>query len=162
MTLFKKYILFVLFCFKSKSQNETNNWYFGANAGLNFSTIPPTILTNGMLITTEGCSSISDAFGNILFYSDGITVYDKTHNIMSNGTGLFGNSSTTQSSIIVKEPGNNNIYYIFTLGASGSGSLCSSKVDMNLSAGMVSVTVKNNLLGTIISEKLTSVKHCNG
>ena len=164
MTLFKKYILFVfvLFCFKSQSQNETNNWYFGANAGLNFSTIPPTILTNGMLVTTEGCSSISDALGNILFYSDGITVYDKTHNIMSNGTGLFGNSSTTQSSIIVKEPGNNNIYYIFTLGASGSGSLCSSKVDMNLSAGMGSVTVKNNLLATIMSEKLTSVKHCNG
>ena len=35
MTLFKKYILFVfvLFCFKSQFQNETNNWYFGANAG---------------------------------------------------------------------------------------------------------------------------------
>jgi len=68
MTLFKKHILFVfvLFCFNSQSQNETNNWYFGANAGLNFSTITPTILTNGMLITAEGCSSISDAFGAFL------------------------------------------------------------------------------------------------
>lgn len=68
MTLFKKYILFVfvLFCFNSQSQNETNNWYFGTNAGLNFSTIPPTILTNGMLVTSEGCSSIFDAFGDFL------------------------------------------------------------------------------------------------
>ena len=35
MKLLKKYILFVfvLFCFKSQFQNETNNWYFGANAG---------------------------------------------------------------------------------------------------------------------------------
>jgi hypothetical protein len=68
MTLFKKYILFVfvLFCFNSQSQNETNNWYFGTNAGLNFSTIPPTILTNGMLVNTEGCSSISDAFSDFL------------------------------------------------------------------------------------------------
>jgi hypothetical protein len=64
--LFKKYILFVLFCFKSQSQNETNIWYFGANAGLNFLTIPPTILTNRMLIITEGCSSISDAFCDFL------------------------------------------------------------------------------------------------
>ncbi len=68
MTLFKKYILFVfiLFCFKSQSQNETNNWYFGANAGLNFSTIPPTILTNETLVTQEGYSNISDAFGDFL------------------------------------------------------------------------------------------------
>jgi len=68
MTLFKKHILFVfvLFFFNSQSQNETNNWYFGANAGLNFSTIPPTILTNGMLVTSEGCSSISDAFSDFL------------------------------------------------------------------------------------------------
>ena len=68
MTLFKKYILFVfvLFCFNSQSQNETNNWYFGSNSGLNFSTIPPTILTNGMLVTTEGCSSISETFGDYL------------------------------------------------------------------------------------------------
>ena len=68
MTLFKKHILFVfvLFFFNSQSQNETNNWYFGTNAGLNFSTIPPTILTNGMLVTTEGCSSISETFGDYL------------------------------------------------------------------------------------------------
>lgn len=161
----KFYLIFCLVCVFNSiifSQNETNNWYFGQNAGLNFSTNPPTILTNGMLVTSEGCASISDGTGNLLFYTDGSTVYNNAHVMMANGNGLLGNSSTTQSGIIVKEPGNTNIFHIFTLGASGTGSLCFSTVNLNLAAGMGSVTVKNTLLSVGMTEKLTSVKHCNG
>jgi hypothetical protein len=87
------------------AQNESQKWYFGSNAGLDFSTNPPTPLTNGMLNTIEGCATICDALGNLLFYTDGSTVYDQTHAVMANGTGLSGNSSSTQSAIIVKKPG---------------------------------------------------------
>ncbi len=44
------------------------NWYFGTHAGLNFSTSPPTVLTDGQTITSEATSTISDAQGNLLFY----------------------------------------------------------------------------------------------
>ena len=125
-------------------------------------TSPPTILTNGAMTTNEGCASIADAAGNLLFYTSGSTIYNQTHATMANGTGLTGNSSTTQSAIIVKQPGNTNIYFVFTLGVSGVGTLNYSIVDMTLASGNGSVTVKNTLLSSGMTEKLTSVKHCNG
>ncbi|MBL4905263.1 MAG: hypothetical protein JKZ00_04480, partial [Flavobacteriaceae bacterium] len=70
-------ILLLFISTLSFGQKEANIWYFGANAGLDFNTSPPTALTDGELNTLEGCSSFSDADGNLLFYSDGIIVYDK-------------------------------------------------------------------------------------
>jgi PKD repeat protein len=143
------------------SQNENAKWYFGANAGLDFMTTPPTVLTNGMMNTSEGCAAMSDAAGNLMFYTDGLTIWDKNHAIMSNGTGLTGNSSTTQSAMIIKHPGNPNKYLVFSLGVSGTGSLSVSEVDMTLAAGLGSVTVLNTFLHAPSSEKLTAVQHCN-
>ncbi len=102
------------------SQGEANHWYFGQNAGVDFNTTPPSALTNGRLSTNEGCSSISDANGNLLFYSDGRTVWNRQHEVMSNanyfgGTGLFGDPSSTTSALIVPKPEDPNLYYIFTV-----------------------------------------------
>jgi hypothetical protein len=154
-------VLFML-CNCAYGQKQFDNWYFGSLAGLSFSTNPPTALTNGMLQTSEGCASISDANGNLLFYTDGVKIRNAVHDTMSNGQWLSGNSSSTQSGIIVKQPGNANIYFVFTLGAGGFGTLCYSTVDMLLSAGLGSVTVKNFTLATTCTEKLTAVQHCNG
>jgi gliding motility-associated-like protein len=142
------------------SQNETKKWYFGNQAGLDFMTNPPTVVT-GFINTSEGCASIADGGGNLLFYTDGVTIRDQTHNVMANGTGLLGFSSSSQSGIIVKQPGNTNIFYVFTQGATTNGTRYS-VVDMSLSSGQGSVTAKNTLIQSPSSEKLTSVKHCNG
>jgi len=161
---FKLFAFLFLFLVQqiSVSQNETKKWYFGAMAGLDFVPAVPAILTNGTINPWEGCASIADNTGALLFYTDGITVKDKTHATMSNGTGLFGNSSATQSGVIVKQPGNPNIYYIFTCDAQGGpNGLRYSIVDMNLSAGNGSVTVKNTLLFNQTTERITAVKHCN-
>jgi len=144
------------------SQNQNSKWYFGNLAGLDFMTTPPTILTNGMMSTQEGCASVSDALGNLLLYTDGITIWNRAHNIMANGSGLSGNSSTSQSGVVVKQPGNSNIYFVFTLGASGNANLHYSTVDMTLAAGDGSVIAKNILVSSNNSEKLTSVRHANG
>ncbi len=42
----------------------------------------PMVLLDGALITEGGCATISDASGNLLFYTDGITVYNRNHSIM--------------------------------------------------------------------------------
>ena len=89
-----------------------SNWYFGNYAGITFNSGSPVALTNGALITTEGVATISDNSGNLLFYTDGVTVYNRNHVTMTNGTGLFGDASSTQSAIIVQKPGFNNIYYL--------------------------------------------------
>lgn len=117
----KLLILFTfLTTFLTYSQKEANIWYFGENAGLDFNTTPPTALTNGALSTLEGCSSFSDANGKLLFYSDGITVWDKNHAIMKYSNGnlandLKGNPSSSQSGMIIPKPNSTSIYYLFTV-----------------------------------------------
>ena len=95
------------------SQGEANIWYFGQNAGLDFNSGSPVALTNGQLGTYEGCATISSSSGELLFYTDGITVYNKNHSIMVNGIGLMGHPSSTQSATIVQKPGSSNLFYIF-------------------------------------------------
>jgi len=145
------------------AQGEANNWYFGHNAGITFNSGAPVALTNGQLHGYEGCAVSSDKYGNLLFYTDGIKVWNKNHVTMPNGTGLLGDSSTTQT-LIVQQPGNPNLYYIFAADAYGHAKgLTYSVVDMSLNAGLGDVTAtKNVLMFTPATEKMTAVKHSNG
>jgi len=145
------------------AQNEARFWYFGNFAGLDFATTPPTSLSNGAMNTQEGCASISTAAGNLLFYTDGITVYNQNHVMMANGNGLNGNSSSTQSGVIVQQPGSQSLFYIFTQAATANpNGMCYSIVDMNLAAGLGSVTAKNVFLNAPSCEKIAGARHCNG
>ncbi|MES2747560.1 MAG: T9SS type A sorting domain-containing protein [Bacteroidota bacterium] len=111
-------LLLLTIGFVGYSQGENDNWYFGRNAAINFANNPPTVLSNSNMIQLEGVSSISDANGNLLFYSNGINVWDKNHNIMPNGSGLLGHDSAEQGVVIVPFPGITNRYYLFTSYAS--------------------------------------------
>jgi len=148
----------------SYAQRQADNWYFGDKAGLNFSTGIPIALKDGQVTHYERSACISDENGNLLFYTDATTVCNKQHQIMQNGIGLFGNSSGIASAIIVPQPGNDSIYYIFTtpgvddLDPKGFNY---SIVNINREGGMGSVTSKNIQLLTTSSEKVTAVKHCN-
>lgn len=113
-----KILILVLFCFNISflyAQREAGIWYFGNEAGLDFNSGSPVALTDGKLITNEGCASISDKDGNLLFYTDGSTVRNAIHQIMPNGSGLLGHPSSTQSAIIIPNPSNPFSYYIFTV-----------------------------------------------
>jgi gliding motility-associated-like protein len=149
------------------AQGETSNWYFGERAGLQFQndgTVQP--LANGQINTFEGCASISDSFGGLLFYTDGITVYNRNHQIMDNGNGLYGDPSSTQSAIIVPKPEDPGKLYIFTVDTSVSEGdpdrgLNYSLVDMSLNDGNGAVVEKNIRLLDSCSEKITAVvKDC--
>lgn len=160
-------ILFALALFfglrvTSTAQSEFSKWYFGSQAGLDFSTSPPSSLT-GVLTAAEGVSSISDNAGNLLFYSEGVSVVNGANTLMANGTGLAGGVSSAQSTMIVKQPGSNTSYYNFTTYSQGGpNGLRYSIVDMSLAAGLGSVTVKNVPLYTPTCEKQVAVRHCNG
>jgi PKD repeat protein len=123
----------------------------------------PVALTNGALVTTEGCASMSDELGNLLFYSDGVTVWNANHLPMTNGTLLNGHASSTQSGIIVQRPNSATNYYIFTADADvGPDGIQYSEINMSLSAGLGAVTANKNIpLQTPSCEKLTAVRHCN-
>jgi gliding motility-associated-like protein len=151
----------LLACSVIFAQKQANFWQFGTLCGLDFNSGSPVVLTNSAINTAEGCSSISDASGNLLFYTDGIKVWDKTNTQMPNGFGLLGDPSTSQSALIVPNPGNANLYYIFTLPAEGGGNFNYSVVDMTLNSGNGDVTTKNTFLKSSVTEKLTAVYHCN-
>ncbi len=155
-------IVFFTFCFHfSFSQKQTNFWYFGTLAGLDFSSGSPVVVTNGTINTNEASASISDSSGNLLFYTDGVTVYDRNHTQMPNGDSLKGDASTTQM-MIVPNPGNANLFYIFTLDDEvGPDGLNYSVVDMSQQGGNGDVVSKNNFLRSDMTEKIAAVYHCN-
>ncbi|HYG15771.1 MAG TPA: PKD domain-containing protein [Bacteroidia bacterium] len=142
-------------------QKEGNIWYFGLNAGIDFNHTPPKAIT-GSINTTEGCAVICNPHGNLMFYTDGITVFDKSHSVMVGGTGLLGNSSSTQSGIIVPNPSNEHIYYIFSTSGLPSQGLYFSVIDTTRNSGFGEVVSKNIALMPDGTEKLNAIKHSNG
>lgn len=142
----------------------TKWWHIGQNIKFDATIDPPVPTLGGCLNNLEGVAAISDNAGNFLFATDGLTIYDRNCNPMPNGTGLLGGNSSTQSGIIVPNPANPNVYYVFTCSQDAGGSgICYSEVNMSLNAGLGNVTaVKNvNLTPFVMSEKLTAVSHCN-
>lgn len=145
------------------SQPETNNWYFGVKAGLNFSSGNPVILTSGQTDCNEGVAAMSDSMGNLLFYTDGVTVWNKLHAIMPNGTNLMGHLSSSQSSLVIPVIDDPQRYYLFTVTelVKPEG-FRYSVVNMTLDGGNGDIENKNTLIRAPVCEKLTAVRHCNG
>jgi hypothetical protein len=156
-------LLLYLFACVSFGQGEANNWYFGNKAGITFNSGVPVALVNGEMQAEEGCASLSDASGQLLFYTNGISVWNRNHQVMVNGSGLLGHQSSTQSGTIVPLPGSSNLFYIFTLDAqAGANGFRYSLIDLNLDGGLGAVTTtKNVLINTPSCEKISVVKHSN-
>jgi hypothetical protein len=156
----------LIFCCASvtaQAQREQNNWYFGKGAGLNFSGDSAKVVTNGRLYTEEGSATVSDKEGNLLFYTNGVTIWNRNHKVMPNGNGLLGGNSSTQSALILPKPGSETIYYVFTTAIQAqSDGLRYSILDMAKDNGNGDLVYKNNFMIAPATEKLTAVRHNNG
>lgn len=150
------------------AQKESAIWYFGDQAGLDFNFTPPVAISNPNMKTLEGCSSLADTSGKLLFYSDGRTVWNKQHAVMENGTGLLGDASSTHSSVFIQKPYSSNEYYIITaddwpdLTGNPNKGVNYSEISLNYNAGIGKVTSKNNPLVKYSAEKIGIAKHRNG
>jgi gliding motility-associated-like protein len=155
------------------SQKQANIWYFGDGAGLDFNSILPSTLLNGQtdfllpIGWNESYSSICDSSGALLFYSDGVRVWNKMQNIMLNGNNLLGHRSSSMGCLIVPKPGSSQYFYIFTNDAlenNFQNGLRYSMVDIcgDNTNGEVISTAKNVPLYSLTSERLVAVKHSNG
>ena len=165
--------VFLLFIFSEKTclaQKQNHQWRYGAT-GITFNTNPPSQVQGASLYTPEGSASVADRnTGELLFYTNGVTVWNAQDSVMQNGTGLRGGSqlSSTTAAVIVPKPGSNNLFYIFTVdeGASGSGSggIRYNLVDMNLDNGLGGIVPgqKNIFLFQTNTEKLEVVPAANG
>ncbi|RRJ85691.1 hypothetical protein EG850_12270 [Gulosibacter macacae] len=77
-------------------------WYSGTGAGLDFgaSGTAPTPVAAACAptcISNEGSTVATDKGGNLIFWTNGLTVWNRDGDLMQNSTGLNGNNSTTQA-----------------------------------------------------------------
>lgn len=156
------FLAFSLGTFTALAQGETANWYFGKGAGLVFRGDTVTAIANSRLHTEEGSATISDKNGNLLFYTNGITVWNKHHRVMPNGNGLMGMKSSTQSALIIPKPAADSVFYIFTTDIQAqSNGLRYSVVNMNKDEGNGAITARNVFMIAPATEKLTAIRHSN-
>lgn len=150
------------------AQRRDNVWYFGYHAGIDFNAGAPVPLTDGQTNVWEGTSSVCDpATGALLFYTDGVTVWNRNHTAMPNGSGLLGAGSSAQGALIVGLPGSPSIYYVFTAPQVEGGGIRTiginySIVDITADSGRGAVLQKNIPLLKPAAEKLQAIRHCNG
>lgn len=159
--------LYLAYCgaaLPSIAQHHADVWQFGDDAGITFQNCTPIVLTNGANEGFEGCSSICDANGQLLFYTNSETVWNSAHAPMPNGTLVPGGASLSQV-IIVRQPLSDSLYWIFTtqIQATASTDARYHVVDLSLAGGLGDVALANaNLYPGTITEHVSATLHANG
>lgn len=167
------FLLILILPLISIAQKQGNIWYFGDHAGLDFNTGAPIVLTDGQTYSPDGspieCSAvISDSSGSLLFYTNGMKIWNKNQQVMPNGDSILGSFSSTFGALIVAQPGSSRYFYVFTTDAFYNDNLIYgfrySIVDICLDSGLGDVIKekKNIKLLDTVAEKLTAVRHTNG
>lgn len=150
--------------------DQTNNiWYFGNGAGLDFNPDPddPTAPTPRPIATPHnqnipaGTTTISDQAGQVLFFTDGESVWDLNGDLMENGEDIGGDNSSSQSVIAVPVPQEQTLFYLFTTQATagGTNSVSFSLVDIKSEnqTGVGNVVTKNNFLFSPSTEQSAAI-----
>ena len=172
------------------AQRQALVWHCGFGNSLNFNSGAPVPVIGSQQSTFEGCASYCDAMGNFLFYTngggrepaqsgqDGGHIWNRNNAVMYDMQGIEGGGfSAAQSSVIFEAPGEDSVYYVFTMdeiefntGASpgiqaaqpnGRG-LSYFKVDMTLNGGLGGVTLADQRVYAPSKEGLCAVRHANG
>jgi Secretion system C-terminal sorting domain len=144
----------------SKAQLEGTQWTFGDSAYIDFKNPENPIVSSSAMDNRGSCSSIADSAGNLLFYCGQISgailtecsfvykqnqVYTKEHIIMENGNCLEGTGWYDEHTIIPM-PGNDSLYYIFSIGGILTSGLYYQVVNINGNNGLGSVIETNHPL----------------
>jgi gliding motility-associated-like protein len=155
-------LIFVGFslCFNIHSQNASNYWFFGQNAGIIFDNGVPNIQNNSSINTWEGTSSIA-INDSVFFYSDGIYLYNKNHNKL-NIQLLNSNRSSTQGSIMLMHPDNDSIIFMITNSVTGFNSCPSYYYEFKIINDTNLTLIKEEMLNEFGTEKMSAINHHNG
>jgi gliding motility-associated-like protein len=173
-------LLFVAIVFQGTSfaQLESNHWYFGLGAGVNFDNYQISATTSSVSSNGNGAATMSNSDGELLFYygrdpsNQEKRIYNRHHMAMPNSVGLLDDIGSEQSAVTIPTPDTtDNRYYIFVTDvanahtSSNENGLYYHVVDMDLDSGLGDVidSAKNLVLfGDSTSEKITATKHWNG
>lgn len=157
--------ILLFYSFNGFAQGQNNIWAFGKNHALDFNSGFP-IYSSSLSDTWEGCATVCDKSGALLFYCDGTNLYDKTHNIMPGGSSIAGSITATQGVAIARMKGRDSLYIVFTLhpptSTDTSDDLYYTIVNMNANFGNGDVYLgfKNIKLQSNLSEKMIVAGSC--
>lgn len=172
---YKVLILLLLVPIVTIAQKQTFNWCFGDSAGIDFNNVSaPQIFGSGMN-ARGSCATVSDSSGSLLFYAStpypslwlsGVirpgAIINKQHQLMPNGDTIVGRSWYHEL-VIVPKPGNDSIYYVFSVGVTSIYGLYYSVVDMKANGGLGAVIQKNVMvMPDEQADCISAVKHGNG
>ncbi|MFM7710018.1 MAG: hypothetical protein ACKO5C_03815, partial [Ferruginibacter sp.] len=168
--MLKKWLLFLISLWlvtvwEGFSQQQNNQWRFGGGGGIDFNGSTPVFVSGSLIQTSEGSASVADkTTGALLFYTDGVTVWNAQNQVMPNGNGLLGGVpvtlSSTTAAVIIPKPGVSYEYYLVTVDEQSSNNgIRYSVVDMNLDGGLGDIIpgFKNIPIYQTTSEKLEVV-----
>jgi hypothetical protein len=151
-------------------QSTQGNWYFGNHSGLDFSSggavADFSAVINNTIHSQEATVSMSKPNGQLLFYSDGDTIWDQNH--LPAISNLFGTTNMSKSQILaLPDPAHANWYYLFhgsPLEDQPAPIYYSIIADSNNTIIPIQLNVvlplPQNCPGT--AEKITAIPHCNG
>lgn len=153
---------------------ENNIWALEHKAGIDFTSGNPVAIETSIL-SSGAAASVCDGDGELLFYTSGDTVWNKSGEVMLNGAGLIAPYTTLFSpagALILPRPEHPEHYYVFSLeyprqaifGDTIQSRLFYSLVDMNLDNGNGGVvdSVKGRQLDSALSAKMIGIpgEHC--
>ncbi len=149
---------FELTLFEEEKQ-KANFWYFGEGAGIDFNNdASPVAVTDGNILAEEGCTTVSDDNGDLLFYTNGDIIWDSEHNVMANGTDLGGDPAASQGVIAVAHGSDPSLYYLFLNQdvSSDTSNFSYALVDLKLNEGLGDVVLKNRKIYSRSTEKVAA------
>ncbi len=151
-------------------EDQSNSiWYFGDGAGLDFNEDPndPNAPTPRPIASPHpqnipaGTTTVSDQSGQVLFFTDGESVWDLNGNLMQNGSDIGGDNTASQSVLAVAVPSQPTLFYLFTTQSNTSGTNIASYSLVDIKAenqtGIGNVVTKNNFLFSPSTEQIAAL-----
>ena len=158
-------VLFLLIMVSWQSalaQKEAWNWFLADSAGIQWvnGTTP---ISNDIynLRGEEGSGAISDSLGNLLFYTNGVDLYNAKHEKLNKDFDLGGDWSSTQGKLILKHQ-ESNLYHVFTNNYLGLQKSCLYHSSFKITNDTIQFVVKKEIVHSLISEGMAAVNHQNG
>jgi hypothetical protein len=176
------------------SENYISNNDLGEASMINFNTIPPSITAPDSVKITfwNSTTTMSNADGDMIFFTNGCEIHDASFQLMENGHGINpgpvhdsvcyspprhtpGYTAGPQSCMAVPMPGSDRYYYLFHIAKEfipdvlfpRNCIMYFTKIDMQGNGGLGAVVEKNTQIfshppNDIQIDNLTATKHANG
>jgi PKD repeat protein len=148
-------------------QLEQKHWFLSYSAGFDFQPAPVydnSAMVNGTFTNQAECNTAqSDPSGNLIFYTDGVNLWNGNHTLVNSTLG--GDISSATGAISIPHPSVANRYYLFLVSANGA----KYRLIDDLGGGSISVGALNTMpgggsysTGFTSGEGVTAIKSCNG